>query len=132
MRLIHLACGIQVFALIVSGCADAGMPNAASDELSRVDDTDFEQTASAMDEPSMLGEDDASTVNQENVCEAEDDESTESGMPSQQQCIDACKGGTAAIQAFCRILPEPRLRFGCWSVQFAGLAACLGWCYWNF
>lgn len=48
------------------------------------------------------------------------------------QCIAACKAGPDSIEAFCRSLPDPRLRAGCWAVVLAGEVACMGWCYLNF
>jgi hypothetical protein len=48
------------------------------------------------------------------------------------QCIAACKAGPDSIEAFCRSLPDPRLRAGCWAVVLAGEVACTGWCYLNF
>jgi RHS repeat-associated protein len=48
------------------------------------------------------------------------------------RCLDACAAGGVAWQSYCRTLPDPRLRAGCWALQFAGQAACRGWCFWNF
>lgn len=47
-------------------------------------------------------------------------------------CLNACAQGTSAIQSFCRALPLPQVRAACWAVQFAGPAACSGFCYWYF
>jgi RHS repeat-associated protein len=47
-------------------------------------------------------------------------------------CLDACATGGRAWQNFCRSLPEPRLRAGCWALQFAGEVACRGWCFLEF
>jgi hypothetical protein len=49
-------------------------------------------------------------------------------------CLNSCAQGTSAIQNFCRSLPPypPGLRAACWAVQFAGPAACDGFCYWWF
>jgi hypothetical protein len=48
------------------------------------------------------------------------------------QCVTACKTGGATFRAFCNSLPDPKLRAGCWALQFASFAACSGWCYWHF
>lgn len=47
-------------------------------------------------------------------------------------CLAACARGTTAIQAFCRTIPAPQVRAPCWAVQFAGPAACNGFCYLYF
>lgn len=47
-------------------------------------------------------------------------------------CIAACEAGGEKFLDFCRSLPDPKLRAGCWAVAFAGEVACIGWCYWNF
>merc|ERR1711874_407736 len=47
-------------------------------------------------------------------------------------CLVACARGTAAIQAFCRVIPHPAVRAACWAVQFAGPVICRGFCYNNF
>ena len=53
--------------------------------------------------------------------------------PTQRQlCIAGCEGGTDAIQAFCRLLPNPALKAGCWAASYAGKQVCKGWCLWNF
>lgn len=48
------------------------------------------------------------------------------------RCLDACAAGGRALIRFCNSLPDPRLRAGCFSLQFAGETACRGWCFWNF
>lgn len=54
------------------------------------------------------------------------------GPGEYQRCTQACRAGTAGWQAFCRTLPDPRLRFACWGMQFASFVACSNWCYWYF
>jgi hypothetical protein len=51
---------------------------------------------------------------------------------SLKECMTACSGGPDAIAEFCRSIPDPRLRAGCWALQFAGKTACVGWCLWWF
>ena len=48
------------------------------------------------------------------------------------QCLVACGAGGETFRSFCRSLPDPKLRAGCWALEFAGEAACKGWCYWHF
>lgn len=53
------------------------------------------------------------------------------------QCRRACKGGTESMNRFCRKIPEPRLRAGCWGLTLAlgtelGQTACANWCYWQY
>jgi len=48
------------------------------------------------------------------------------------QCLDACEAGGRAWENFCRSLKDPRARAACWALQFAGVNACRGWCYWKF
>ncbi len=43
-------------------------------------------------------------------------------------CLNACAGGAEAWRAYCRSLPGPGLRAGCWALQFAAETACRGWC----
>jgi len=45
------------------------------------------------------------------------------------KCLAACRGGTSSIQAFCRTIPDIRIRAACWAVQFASIPACSGFCY---
>jgi hypothetical protein len=47
-------------------------------------------------------------------------------------CLKACAKGGAALLAFCRTLPDPRLRAACYALDFVGVVACEGWCYWHF
>jgi hypothetical protein len=55
------------------------------------------------------------------------------GDPAQlRACLAACAEGGAGLIAFCNSLPDPRLRAGCFALQFAGEVACSGWCYWQF
>jgi hypothetical protein len=49
-----------------------------------------------------------------------------------KQCLAACAEGGAALIAFCNSLPDPRLRAGCFALQFVGEVACNGWCYWQY
>lgn len=50
------------------------------------------------------------------------------------QCQAACTSGTAAMERFCRYLPYPPLKRGCWALT-AGLGTrrgqtlCVNWCY---
>ena len=60
------------------------------------------------------------------------EKSTDLGVGDLRSCLLACSEGTAAIQAFCRTIPLPRVRAACWAVQFAGVAACDGFCYLYF
>ena len=53
-------------------------------------------------------------------------------LPSLSRCLRSCASGTAAIQAFCRSVWDPRVRAACWAVQFASYPACAGFCYWYF
>ena len=57
---------------------------------------------------------------------------TDLGVGNLQACLAACAEGTAAIQAFCRTIPLPRVRAACWAVQFASVPACNGFCYLYF
>lgn len=49
-----------------------------------------------------------------------------------QACLLACSEGGEAFRDFCRSIPDPRLRAGCWALEFLGEVACKGWCYWHF
>lgn len=50
---------------------------------------------------------------------------------SQQQCVDACRKGIEAIEAFCRTIPDARARGACWAARFS-MNACIGFCYWYY
>ena len=64
----------------------------------------------------------------ENVDETDDALVTQ----SKAECIAACKAGGARMEAFCRSLPDPRFRAGCWGVVLGTTVACINWCHWNF
>ncbi|MEW6296040.1 MAG: RHS repeat-associated core domain-containing protein [Candidatus Diapherotrites archaeon] len=49
-----------------------------------------------------------------------------------RNCIGACKRGGERLACYCRSLPTPQLRAGCWALMFASETACIGWCYWHF
>jgi hypothetical protein len=48
------------------------------------------------------------------------------------QCLAACQAGSAAIEAFCRVVVHPAAKAACWGVVYAGPVACSGFCYWYF
>jgi hypothetical protein len=47
------------------------------------------------------------------------------------ECLNSCAAGGEALADFCRSIPDPRLRAGCWALEFAGETVCNGWCFWN-
>jgi hypothetical protein len=51
------------------------------------------------------------------------------GVSTLAQCIAACKNGEKAMEQFCRGIPDPRIRAGCWAVVLGSTTACIGWCY---
>lgn len=49
------------------------------------------------------------------------------------QCRVACQRGADAVERFCRLIPEPRIRAACWGAAAAvetpiGLRACTAFC----
>jgi RHS repeat-associated protein len=48
------------------------------------------------------------------------------------RCLNACAAGGAVLENFCRSLPDPRARAGCWTVVKAGEVACRAWCFFEF
>ena len=49
------------------------------------------------------------------------------------QCRVACDKGADAVERFCRLIPEPRIRAACWGAAAAvetpiGLRACTAFC----
>lgn len=49
------------------------------------------------------------------------------------QCRRACDKGADAVERFCRLIPEPRIRAACWGAAAAvetpiGLRACTAFC----
>lgn len=67
----------------------------------------------------------------EAICSNEDDCEVH---PEQtlSQCLTACTLGTAAIEAFCRIILNPVIRAACWGVVNQGPQACANFCHWYF
>lgn len=53
-----------------------------------------------------------------------------SGMLS--QCLSACASGVAARNTFCRSLPTPYLKAGCWAVVYGSYPICAGFCWWQW
>lgn len=52
-------------------------------------------------------------------------------------CRAACRGGTAAMEAFCRVIPILPVRAACWPISVAlktpgAQTACANWCFWAF
>jgi hypothetical protein len=58
-------------------------------------------------------------------------QSAPASLESKQQCLSACREGITAIEAFCRTVPDPRVRTACWAARFS-LNACTGFCHWYF
>ena len=48
------------------------------------------------------------------------------------RCQMACNAGREAMSSFCRSLPDPRLKAGCWLAAGGTAIACLNWCYWQW
>lgn len=48
-----------------------------------------------------------------------------------EECVLSCEAGGATWIEFCSSLP-PQLAAPCYALQFCGVTACLGWCYWQF
>lgn len=48
------------------------------------------------------------------------------------ECVVACEGGADTMAVFCRAIPNPAVRAGCWGVALVGGIACTNWCYWHF
>jgi hypothetical protein len=52
------------------------------------------------------------------------------GKPNLAACLNACDGGTKAIENFCRSLPpDPEMRGACWAVTLGSVPLCKGFCY---
>lgn len=48
------------------------------------------------------------------------------------RCQAACNAGREAMSSFCRSLPDPRLKTGCWLAAAGTAIACSNWCYWQW
>lgn len=53
------------------------------------------------------------------------------------QCQAACRSGVAAMEKFCRLVPHPAVRAGCWAVvplakTPGAITACTNWCAYAF
>lgn len=47
-------------------------------------------------------------------------------------CRGACLSTAEVWEAFCRVVPHPGVRIGCWGTFFLGQASCQAWCYWHW
>jgi len=47
-------------------------------------------------------------------------------------CLNACALGEDFMEDFCRGIPDPRVRLGCWAVVKLGEVACAGWCQYQY
>ncbi len=52
--------------------------------------------------------------------------------PSLSRCLDACAAGREVLREFCRSIREPKLKAGCWGLEFVSETACRGWCFWHY
>lgn len=48
------------------------------------------------------------------------------------QCTRACQSGREAILAFCRSVPDPRMKTPCFALAVGSLVACTNWCYFHW
>ena len=48
------------------------------------------------------------------------------------RCQAACNSGKEAMFAFCRSLPDPRLKQPCWIAAAGTAIFCANWCYWAY
>lgn len=61
-----------------------------------------------------------------------DPQTSSEKLPDFRGCMIACEQGGEPMNDFCRSIPSPPLRAGCWAVALAGIAMCTTWCYANF
>ena len=48
------------------------------------------------------------------------------------RCQAACNSGKEAMFAFCRSVPDPRLKQPCWIAAAGTAIFCANWCYWTY
>ncbi len=36
------------------------------------------------------------------------------------------------LREFCRTIRDPKLKAGCWGLEFVSETACRGWCFWHY
>lgn len=93
----------------------------------------------AMGESKLAGE--LSGSKDENTDSRSSDGTELTGILEQRQaialstkaaCIAACNRGREAMEQFCRGIPDPRLKPGCWAAAVASTVACINWCAWNY
>ena len=48
-----------------------------------------------------------------------------------KRCTESCKDGGEAILAYCRTIPDPRIRATCWGLALGSEVACIGWCWFH-
>lgn len=52
------------------------------------------------------------------------------GNPAEMmRCLTACSGGEQSILAFCRSIPDARIKGACWAFVVGTLVACNNFCY---
>lgn len=49
--------------------------------------------------------------------------------PNLSRCLDACAAGGEVLRSFCRSIRDPKLKVGCWGLEFVSETACRGWCF---
>jgi hypothetical protein len=49
--------------------------------------------------------------------------------PNLSRCLDACAAGGEVLRSFCRSIRDPKLKAGCWGLEFVSATACRGWCF---
>ncbi|WNG52111.1 hypothetical protein F0U60_54420 [Archangium minus] len=52
--------------------------------------------------------------------------------PNLSRCLDACAAGGEVLRTFCRSIKDPKLKAGCWGLEFVSETACRGWCFWHY
>ncbi len=52
--------------------------------------------------------------------------------PNLNRCLNACAAGGAVLKSFCRSIRDPKLKAGCWSLEFVSGTACRGWCFLHY
>jgi hypothetical protein len=62
-----------------------------------------------------------------NNLESMDDDPSVETLSTKQGCMDACKAGAVAIEAFCRVIPDPRIKLACFAARVS-MPLCFVFC----
>lgn len=118
---------LAVIATIGSGCATVEEAEEAEEEAAI-----WDAEAEAISAEDLDAEIAIAACIAAGLCGSEEQLPKKPPKTPLQVCTAACDAGQEAMQAFCRALPNPLLKAGCWAASYGTTIACKNWCAWNF